>query len=272
MSKIVDVLIGKRELHPPQIPIGTEPLSEWDGALWTAVLQRSVSNTGVVDYEVLRIDTDFLRLVDIVSKQSPISHPERFPTSESKLSFWINVYNLMTIWAVLSDNISTSVQDSQVSSWLRINAGQDFFVANRVLIGGEWMNLYDLEHKIIRTFGDGRIHAAINCASNSCPVLENQAFNANELDTRLGVSMRRMVNSTTHLTVDTETQIVWASQIFKWYLSDFDARSKKDLFEYWLQFAAEPLLSLLNEAASKRYSIKWKTYDWGLNGVIQASK
>ena len=272
MSKIVDILIGKRELHPPKLPKGITPLSEWDNTLWTMVLQRAVSDTGVVDYEILRTDTDFLRLVDIVGKQSPNSHPEQFPTPDTKLSFWINIYNLMTIWAVLSDNISTSVHDSKASSWLRINAGQDFFVANRVLIGGEWMNLYDLEHKIIRTFGDGRIHAAINCASNSCPMLENQAFNANELDARLYDSMKRMVNSAAHLTVDTEKQIVWASQIFKWYLSDFDARSKKDLVEYWLQFAKEPLLSLLTEASAKRYTIRWKTYDWGLNGIIQASK
>ena len=40
------------------------------------------------------------------------------------------------------------------------------------------MNLYDLENKIIRGYGDGRIHAAINCASNSCPMLENKAFDA----------------------------------------------------------------------------------------------
>ena len=38
------------------------------------------------------------------------------------------------------------------------------FVANRFQIGGKWMNLYDLENKIIRVYGDARVHAAINCA------------------------------------------------------------------------------------------------------------
>jgi hypothetical protein len=38
-------------------------------------------------------------------------------------------------------------------------------------VGRGGMNLFDLEHKIIRPFGDPRIHAGINCASGGCPRL-----------------------------------------------------------------------------------------------------
>ena len=138
-------------------------------------------------------DIDFIRLVEVVSRQSPQSHPDLFATQRAALSFWINAYNLLTIWAVLSDDISSSVQDSSVSGWIRINAEQDFFVGNRVKVGGTWMNLYDLENKVIRGYGDGRIHAAINCASNSCPMLENRAFE--------GVDLRRETRSS-HATND----------------------------------------------------------------------
>ncbi len=265
MSIFIDILIGKRELSPPKLSHGIQPLNQWDDDIWTGVLQRFVSNNGSVDYVGLREDIEFIRLVEVVSRQSPRSHPHLFPSQNAVLSFWINAYNLLTIWSVLSDNISNSIQESTASGWIRINAQQDFFVANRVQVGGVWMNLYDLENKIIRNIGDGRIHAAINCASNSCPMLENTAFQADSLDERLSKSMKRMVNSSRHLTVNMRTQTVYASPIFDWYKSDFNARGRQQLFAYWIQFADEPLLSSLHQAKVKRFNIEWIPYDWGLN-------
>ena len=265
MSIFIDILIGKRELSPPTLPDHTSPLSEWSDTIWTNVLERFVSDSGLVDYVGLREDIDFIRLVEVVSRQSPQSHPDLFATQRAALSFWINAYNLLTIWAVLSDDISSSVQDSSVSGWIRINAEQDFFVGNRVKVGGNWMNLYDLENKVIRGYGDGRIHAAINCASNSCPMLENRAFQGVDLEERLDLAMRRMINSSRHLQVDTVQQIVYASPIFDWYKSDFNARRRRHLFGYWIEFAEEPILSLLRRAKDEQFNIRWMNYDWGLN-------
>jgi hypothetical protein len=265
MSKIVDLLIGKQEILPPKLPPEVVPLMEWSDALWTSVLQRHVSPTGLVDYIGIQQDIIFLQLVEVVSRQSPTSHPELFPSETHVLSFWINAYNILTIWGVISEGITTSVQDSHVSSWIRINPSQDFFVANRIQIGGTWMNLYDLENKIIRVVGDARIHAAINCASHSCPILENKAFNAKDLDERLSLSMKRMIHSEKHLSIDTAKGVVYASLIFKWYKSDFDARNSKRLFNYWIRFAEEPLQSKLKQAHNNRYRIEWLPYDWRLN-------
>ena len=271
MSKIVDILIGKQELLPPKLPPHVDPLPEWSDGLWTSVLQKHVSPAGLVDYIGIQHDLVFLQLVEVISSQSPTSHPERFPSKTHVLSFWINAYNIMTIWGVISDRITHSVQDSHVSSWIRINSGQDFFVANRVQVGGTWMNLYDLENKIIRVIGDARIHAAINCASHSCPILENKAFNADNLDERLSLSMQRMIHSGKHLYIDTIQGIVYASLIFKWYKSDFDARNVKRLFDYWLRFAEEPLQSKLQQAHNNRFRIEWMPYDWRLNQVDTSS-
>lgn len=265
MSKIIDLLIGKQELLPPNLPPNVDPLIEWHDILWTSVLQKHVSSTGLVDYIGIQDDLVFLQLVEVVSRQSPASHPELFPSERHALSFWINAYNLLTIWIVISDGITTSVQDSHVSSWIRINSEQDFFIANRVQVGGTWMNLYDLENKIIRVLGDARIHAAINCASNSCPILENMAFNADDLDERLSLSMKRMIHSDRDLQIDTRQRIVYASLIFKWYKSDFDARYTKRLFDYWIGFAEEPLLSQLHIAQTNQFHIEWMPYDWRLN-------
>ena len=44
-----------------------------------------------------------------------------------------------------------------------------FEVAGYERVGRGGLNLFDLENSLIRSYGDARIHAAINCASASCP-------------------------------------------------------------------------------------------------------
>ena len=133
-------------------------------------------------------------------------------------------------------------------------------------MGNRWINLYDLENKIIRGYGDARIHAALNCASKGCPMLSNRAYIPQRLDKLLGGAMTAMVNNPLHLQIDAEAKEVRASEIFKWYLQDFDATGIERLYAYWLQFISEEQRSKLDEAKSQNYPITWISYDWALNG------
>ena len=266
VKKVIELIIGRLECRPPSIN-AHERLVYWSTELWSQVLQQHVSENGRVSYETIQDDHRFLKVVEYIGRCSPLSMPDEFPTDASKLSFWINAYNILTLWGVVSCNLQQSVHDLQVSNWLRINQGQDFFVALRFMVGGTWMNLYDLENTIIRGFADGRIHAAINCASNGCPILSQQPYIADKLDDMLTDSMTFMVNSTQHLFVSRDQRTVYASQIFKWYLKDFGARRKQDLFDYWLQFSDDSLSNDLQEAQRSLYEIQWMDYDWGLNSV-----
>ena len=266
MSKVIDLIIGRQECPLP-ILSDEEKLTSWSMTLWAEVLQQHVSNTGRVSYDTLQSDHRFLQVVEYISRCSPHSHPDLFPSADAKLSFWINAYNILTLWGVVSSGIHQSVHEFNVSTWLRVNAGQDFFVALRFLVGDAWMSLYYLENTIIRGFGDGRIHAAINCASNGCPILNTEPYQAETLNDMLTDSMRLMVNSHQHLSVSRSDQCVYASQIFKWYLKDFEARRKTDLFQYWLQYASTDLSAELQHAQSNRYPILWMDYDWALNSA-----
>jgi hypothetical protein len=266
MSKVIDLIIGRHECPPPRLS-EEEKQTSWSPTLWAEVLQEHVSDTGRVSYDTLQLDQRFLQVVEVISRCSPQSHPDLFPNRDSKLSFWINTYNILTLWGVVASDIHQSVQDLNVSTWLRVNAGQDFFVALRFLVGGTWMSLYHLENTIIRGFGDGRIHAAINCASNGCPILNSEPYQSETLNDMLTDSMRLMVNSPQHLSVSRSDQCVYASQIFKWYLKDFEARRKTDLFQYWLKYAGTDLSAELQHAQSNRYPIRWMDYDWTLNSV-----
>ena len=78
MSIFIDILIGKRELLQHQhCPITSRLYLSGDDALWTNVLQRFVSpDSGLVDYVGIQQDIDFITVVEVVSRQSPQSHPE----------------------------------------------------------------------------------------------------------------------------------------------------------------------------------------------------
>jgi len=52
-------------------------------------------------------------------------------------------------------------------------------------IGGKEMILGMIEHKILRSLNEPRIHMAIVCASISCPDLRTEAYRADKLDEQL---------------------------------------------------------------------------------------
>jgi len=59
------------------------------------------------------------------------------------------------------------------------------------------MSLNALEKDIlIKRFQEPRVHAAINCASRSCPGLLNAAYVASKLDAQLTGGFKSFVNDT----------------------------------------------------------------------------
>jgi hypothetical protein len=58
-------------------------------------------------------------------------------------------------------------------------------------IGGRSYTLYEIEHEILRPMGEPRIHAAIVCASLSCPPLRREPYRAAELEAQLEDNVRR---------------------------------------------------------------------------------
>ena len=62
-------------------------------------------------------------------------------------------------------------------------------------IQGFTYDLNNIEHNILRpVFKDARVHAAVNCASYSCPRLLNAVYTAEKLDEQLYASWRCFFN------------------------------------------------------------------------------
>jgi hypothetical protein len=124
-----------------------------------------------------------------------------------------------------------------------------------IRIGSETYDLNVIEHQILRKeFGDARIHAAINCASISCPQLRNAAYVAEELDKQLDAAMSLFINDPTRNKVSSGSAEL--SAIFNWFSGDFkdNAGSVRDFVN---QFAKTKLL--------ENGKISYMDYNWSLN-------
>lgn len=266
MPTLIDFALGRQDIEPPnKFPDGST-LESFPFELWDQVLAQHVDENGHVNYQTISEDPGFLVFIDTLSRVAPETHPDFFPDERFRLAYYINAYNAFTIYGVVSNPGITSVQDVRVKSLAMLKEGQGFFYSLRFKMGKRWINLYDLENKIIRGFGDARIHAAINCASKSCPMLSNKAYIPQKLDKALGNAMTSMLNNSIHLEVDNANRQVRASEIFKWFLEDFNATSPTDLYNYWLPFLDEERRKMLEQAQAQNYTIQWTPYDWALNG------
>jgi len=194
--------------------VATERFSHDD---WTAVLERFVDQKGLVDYQALATDrTVFDRYLASVERVSPVSHPHLFPTDSDALAYYINAYNAHVFNGVLQRG------PEQKSVWRGLISGLKFFVRMSITLGGEQTNLKTLEDRTIREgFKDPRIHAALNCASLSCPRLPRKAFKGDRLDEELDLAIREFVMNPNNVKTDESRQVVMLSEIFDWFVSDF---------------------------------------------------
>lgn len=228
---------------------------------WTAVLERFVDGRGLVDYQGLARDRAvFDRYLEAVERFSPRATPERFPTRDHALAYYLNAYNALVFQGVLARGPETE------SVWRGLVSGLAFFVRMKVTVGGERMSLKHLEDELIRKgFQDPRIHAALNCASISCPPLPRQAFAAATLDTQLDAAMRAFVADPRNCQVDHRAERVRLSGIFDFFPADFLAYERAEgnpdpnLIDYVNRYRAA------DAQLPRGYRVAFFEYDKGIN-------
>jgi hypothetical protein len=225
------------ELPEPPAP-GAFPHEIFD-----AVLRERVNAEGKVDYQGLQSDRGELdRYVAYLAVASPERDPELFPTRDDQLAYWLNAYNALAMTAVIDRPGLKSVVDNKV----------DFFYATRYVVGGRNLDLYRMENGVVRpTFQDPRVHFALNCQSEGCPVLPNSAFPAQGLDARLEEVTRAFVTDPRKVQVDGNTLRV--SQIFEWYAEDFEAAG-----------GAAGFVRKYRDDVPESPTLEYIPYDWAL--------
>lgn len=188
------------------------------------VLERFVDDAGQVDYAGLAAEPVALdRYYYLLSRYSPDSAPDAFPTRNDRLAYWLNAYNAAVLKTVLVHYPIAGVEDvapPRLLFFLPRRSG--FFVFQRIRLGDRGTSLYGLENRVVRRrFGDPRVHFALNCASRGCPRLRRQPFDPARLDAQLDRATREFVAETRNVRVDHAARTVMLSAIFDWYEGDF---------------------------------------------------
>lgn len=234
----------------------------FDWGPWTALLAEVVSAEGKVDYgRLLERRARLEETVAALADTSPVNRPERFPSDEHRLAYWLNAYNVFTLHAILAEYPITSV-------W-KTRDGQ-FFQRRRHRAGGAAVSLDDIEHEILRgEFAEPRIHFAINCGSNGCPPLRPSAYLGEGLRETLRGATRQFLDSEWNCRIDHERRRVLVSRIFKMYAEDFSGArgTTRDYRLGVLRFVAQHLD--LPFERIEDYDVVYNTYDWGLNDVAR---
>src|ERR1044072_5419910 len=153
--------------------------------IFDRLLGSAVSPEGRVDYAGLaKNQAELDCYLATLAAASPDSHPEQFPSETDALAYWINCYNAFILRGVLDEYPIKSVFET---------ADGAFFKRKKYVAGGSIYSIDEIENEIIRKrFDEPRIHFALNCASNSCPVLYNEAFDSAKLDRQLSEKTERL--------------------------------------------------------------------------------
>ena len=211
---------------------------------FTQLLQNNVSKTGFVNYQQLKNEEDKLdQYLVLLSKNIP----NKSWTKNEKIAHLINMYNAYTLKLILMNYPVESIKD--IGNLLSSPFTTDFIPFN-----GEEISLDDIEKGMLLKLNEPRVHFAINCASKSCPKLQNEAFEAEKLDMQLEAATKAFINSEQNKISKNKLQL---SKIFKWYASDFEAKNQS-------------VIDFINKYTTikidKNAEIDYLDYSWKLNG------
>ena len=227
--------------------------SDWGALVKKYVAPKTLAGVGfnAIDYASLKKDPVFSGLVARLESYSLASLESR----ESKLSFWINVYNILAAKMITDHYPIKSIKD--VGSffkpvWKRV-AGT---------VGGKERTLNDIEHEILRKMNEPRIHVAIVCASVSCPDLRQEVYSAGKLNEQLDDQMEKFLRSPGKgMKLDERKNRVYLSSIFKWFADDVSSRG--GVIKYIGQYVTAEERKVLNNSKIK---ISYLDYNWEING------
>lgn len=224
---------------------------------------------GEMDYAALSGSADLERLCECTARLRKFD-PRRLGSHAEQVAFWINLYNTLTVHAIVEFEVKGSVLSER-----------GFFRKARYAVGEFVLSLDEIEHGVLRgnrappyvpsrTFAPGdprrqlviakpdpRVHFALNCGSRSCPPIA--AYDAEGLDEQLTTATRSFLEGG-GLEIDLATGEMTLNKMLKWYAGDFGGRAGTVSF---LKDHVEPETAAVLDGLR----IRWRDYDWSLNKV-----
>jgi len=211
-----------------------------DHSAWDQILILNVTDDGLVDYDAVTADIPvFYKYFRYLQNVAPESNWSK----EEKLAYWLNVYNATVMKMIIDEYPIESINQLE-NPWKR----------KAFKSKGIRYSLDNIEHDILRKFGDPRIHFLLNCGSMSSPRLWNRAYTSQNIEYALDDRTREFINDPQRNQINSGT--VRISQLFEWYADDFTS-NHIDMIEFINQYATVTI--------DKEKAKKYVTYDWSLN-------
>ncbi|MAE71918.1 MAG: hypothetical protein CME06_15810 [Gemmatimonadetes bacterium] len=231
------------------------------------VLTRHANSSGV-DYQTLAMESGDLRAYAAsLAASGPRTTPDRFTSRADRLAYYLNAYNALVLLGVVENWPIESVRD--VRAPLAPGGGFGFFYGLRFNLDGDEINLNDLENEILRKgFEDARIHAAINCASVSCPTLQPRAWMPETLEPDLDRAVAELAGDARHVRIDSANRVVHLSSIYDWFREDFEKHAERagkapTVLGFIELYGGAPVAAAAQSAPG--YEIRYMEYDWSIN-------
>ena len=121
--------------------------------------------------------------------------------------------------------------------------------------GKDSVDLNFIEHGMLRkNYNDPRIHFALVCASTSCPILLNEAYNAEKLDDQLNKQAKVFLADKSRNDISSESPKL--SKLFDWYAMDFKTK-KTTVIDFINKYSSIKI--------DKNAKVTYLNYSWDLN-------
>ncbi len=226
---------------------------------WAETLKSYRNEQGLVNYAKLKEDgkrDPKLPFLLYLNELQTVTDAE-FKTWEPnpKKAFLINAYNALTIKLIIDHYPVDSIK--KIGGFLAKPWSVKFFK----LLDGKIQKLDPLEHDILRPeYKDYRVHAALNCASISCPSLRGEPYVSDRLEAQLDEQMQVWLKDPTRNVFDDKTGSLKISRIFDWYEKDFEnwGGGVREVIRRYGPPAAV-------QALQKKGKISYMDYNWSLN-------
>lgn len=234
-----DTIISEEKKITKETSEKIKPVETFNHSSWTNLLQKHVSDMGLVNYKGFKSNRkELTNYITYLGEHTP----QDSWTKEDKLAYWVNAYNAMTIDLILRYYPIKSIKDIN-KPW-----EQRFWK-----LGKKWYHLNEIEHQILRKMDEPRIHFAIVCASFSCPKLQNEAFSSSNLHEQLTKATKDFLSDPERN--DISQNSLRLSKIFQWFAKDF--KQAGSLIDFLNQYSE---IAISNKAKKK-----FKDYNWNLN-------
>ncbi len=255
-------------------PPSAASLAQQLRALRNELKVEAIDDHGRVNYARLR-STALHRSLEEKSAQLRYVRPEQLSGDAERIAFFINVYNVLAIHGVLALKIEDSVMEQPAFfSTIAYQIGDWSFTPDELENGLLRRNApHPVTHKrcfpedapqlaFCPSYVDPRIHAALVCASKSCPPVA--FYEAEALDSQLDRASANYVQS--EVRVDAERRILSLPIVFRYYAVDFgDADS---LQNFLIEHADPAQGAALKDALQRGFKREFQRYDWSLNHFV----